>query len=193
MTLSYSQLLILSLLIALLVLLTLTWLQPIAVPQPVALSPAVAEWFALNATSTTIAENGQAKHQVSAERLTYYDQLQETAFIKPKALVFNPDLPPWQLTAVQGVAYHQSALEEMREIDLMGQVVIWREATKELPRSEMQTEFLKFFPEKNYVESDQLVIFKHGQNVMSGIGMWADLTKQQVQLLSDIKGKYVQE
>jgi lipopolysaccharide export system protein LptC len=193
MTLSNTQLMIFALLIALLIAITMTWLRPSKVIAPTPLSADVAEWFAVEATSTTIADNGQAKHEVSAQRLTYYDQLQQTAFIKPKALVFNPELPAWQLVANQGVSYHESALEEMREIDLMGNVIIWREATKDLPRSEMQTEFLKFFPEKDYVETDQQVTFTYGQHEMSGLGMWADLDTQQVKLLKNVKGKYIHE
>lgn len=193
MTLSPHQLLIFACLIIGLVTLTATWLRPVAVKAPPPLSAEVSEWFAVNTTNITIAKDGLVKHQVHAERLMHYDKLEKTDFIKPYALMFNPNTPAWQLRADAGTAYHENTLEEMEELDFSGNVVIWREAAPDLPRSEMQTEFLKFFPEKDFVETDQAVTFTYGQHTMSGVGMWANLNTQQVQLLNDVTGKYIHE
>ena len=197
MTLSTPQFLLFSLLCGLLIAITLTWLRPEITTSPVIFAETVPQWFSVNATSTAFDENGQPKHQVNAARLTHFEQLKETRFNNVEAQVFEADptkiIPPWQLRADNGVAYHKSALEEMKEMDLWGNVIIWRMAGIDTPTSEMTTEFLKFYPDEEYLQTDSLVTFRHGQQYTSGIGMEADLTTQNVKLMSTIQGRHIRE
>lgn len=193
MTLSPTQLLSFGLIIGILVFITLFFLRPVDVAEKNADDNNIAEWFAVNTVNISTTEHGIKKNKVSAKHLTHYAELKETFIVEPLAEIYNPDEPAWHLRANTGLAIHGSGLEDMREIDLNGNVMIWQEASKDRPASEITTEFLKFYPLKDYAETDQLVNFKHGSHQMSGVGMQAYLAKEQVKLLHQVRGQYVRE
>lgn len=191
MTLSPLQFIAFTVLAGVLIMLTLTWLAPTPTETAKEWSADVPQWFAMQAASTNIGENGKPKHQVIAQKLIHYDKQQQTEITQPEAIVFNPDTPPWQLKADNGIAKHAGALEEMREMNLYGSVIIWREEAPELPVSELTTEFLQFFPEQEYVQTDAVVNFRYGLHSTSAIGMHAVLNGQKIKLFDQVKSQYV--
>ena len=191
MTLSPLQFITFVVLAGVLIMLTMTWLAPAPATSVKEWPAQVPQWFAVNATSINLAENGKPKHQVEAKKLIHFDKQQQTEIIAPKALLFNPDTPPWQLQSNYGLAKHESALEEMNEMDLWGNVVISREESSGSPESEMTTEYLQYFPEQEYVQSDVLVQFRYGLHSTSAVGMNAYLNQQHIKLLNSVQSQYV--
>lgn len=191
MTLSPLQFIAFAVLAGVLAMLTMTWLAPTPTATAKDWPAEVPQWFALQAASTNVAENGKPKQQVIAKKLTHYDKQQQTEIEAPQAKIFNSDTPPWELTADRGLAKHTSALEEMREMNLYGNVIIWREEAPQTPMSELTTEFLQFFPPEEYVQTDALVNFRYGLHSTSAVGMNAYLNTQQIKLLNQVQSQYV--
>lgn len=193
MSLSPLQFITFAVLAGVLMMLTLTWLAPIPISSPKRWANDVPQWFSTETTSVKFTEEGKPEYQVSASKLFHYENQKETEIIMPRALVFNPGSSPWQLQADRGIAKNENTLEEMKEIDLYENVIIWRDADQNTPVREMKTEFLQFFPAENMVKTDVLVNFRFGQHTTSSIGLEADLSTQQVKLLNTVESQYVPE
>jgi lipopolysaccharide export system protein LptC len=191
MTLSPLQFIAFAILTGVLIMLTMTWLAPTPTLTAIDWEANVPQWFAVNASSVNFDESGKPKNQVLAEKLTHFDKQKQTEIVAPEARMFNVDAPPWQLQADAGLAKHASALEDMREMDLLGNVIIWREEAPDAPISELTTEFLKFFPEEEYIETDALVNFRYGLHSTSALGMTADLKTEHIKLLNQVQSQYV--
>lgn len=191
MSLSPLQFISFTILAGLLIMLTLTWLAPTPISSVKKWPNNVPQWFSTETTSTKMAATGKPEQIVSATKLFHYEQQKETEIIEPRATIFNTESTPWQMKADRGIAKHENALEEMKELDLYGNVIIWREADQTHAFSEMTTEFLQFFPEDNIVKTDVLVNFKYGQHSTSSLGLEADLDTQQVKLLNTVNSQYV--
>ena len=194
MSLSPLQFIIFGILAGVLIMLTLTWLAPMPISTTKKWGVDVPQWFSSQTKTITIAENGQPAHEFSAARLVHYEETMQTQIEAPRALVFKPGAPPWQLQADQGSAEHQGALEEMREIDLWGHVVIWRESDAQAPFTQVTTEFLQFFPTRKFYKNRCLGQFSLWKPFrFRSRRLTADLNTQQVKLLNNVQSQYIPE
>lgn len=166
---------------------------------PKMLSPAITDSgpqtfpvaFANNSTTRQFGEQGQLKYQFQAERVDYFQpeksSVDEYALAqKPYIILYNADAPPWYIRADNG---HSDANGDT--VTLTDNVVVWQiDALNK--RTELTTEKLVVFPEREYAQTDKAVKIVAPEGVTTAVGMKAFFNQDRLQLLSNVRSIHEQ-
>lgn len=77
------------------------------------------------------------------------------------------------------------------EVRLIAKVDLLGPATDKGERTHFQTESLQVFPHRNQASSDDAVTVTRADSIMHATGLRADMQSHRIQLLADVKGRYV--
>lgn len=101
----------------------------------------------------------------------------------PDVTVFGEDPSPWHLTARLG---RSDATGEV--LMFTGDVRAWQqnaEGTTEITSPELQVE-----PNRQFAQTDKAVTMRSPQSQHEAVGMRADLARDHIELLSEVRGTY---
>lgn len=109
-----------------------------------------------------------------------YSLLQTPVFI----LVNNPDKPGWYVTSQEG------RLDSNNEWFTLLQDVIATQTTEKQGTTTIATSDLRLNTREQFAETSKAVTMRAAQSQITGVGMRADIKRDHIQLLSNVKGTY---
>lgn len=177
-------LLILSL-VALLLIAT-TWLsQRSEKPSPSAEQAAapLIDYFIRDFDASITAANGLTSHHLKSGYLTHFAESGVIELELPQLTVFRPKAEQWLVEAQLG-----RMEEDGNQITLRGKVVLTQQSKVRPLR--VTTDKLLVYPDTQYGETDTPVTISAPSGRISGVGMKIFGEKNQLLLLSDVRGRY---
>lgn len=169
-------------------------------PQQMPLLPAVEEEARSMAPDYTITafhaidldEGGRLRYELAAERLVHFGKPDHAELVAPDMVFYRNGTPgepvasePWQLTANTG-----TITENGERLDLVGDVKVARLVEDGTGRMTMESPQLTVFGNQEFASTDGPVTLRSAQAELTGIGMQIDMKKGQMQLLSQVRGRY---
>ena len=169
---------------------TLSWWMPIEQAPVTTLVTApekrhIADFFLMDFDLTTMNAAGYPRYYLQAAWMQHYSDDDTSQLTDPSLTVYRPDSAPWQVRADQALvaAGGESVL-------LRDDVKVRRMATDSRDTLELTTSALRVIPDKEYAETDQPVTVVADSGVTRATGMRADLKRQRLQLLANVRGDY---
>ena len=128
---------------------------------------------------------GRMIRDLRAERLDHYADARGSLMQQPRLETRTALGKPWRIAAEEG-----QAPPEQDRVLLRRNVRISREASLNNEALELRTEALHVLPEQNYAETEAPAELRGEGMVTTGTGLKAWLDKEQLHLLSDVRGQY---
>jgi len=136
-------------------------------------------------TSTTLDENGNPLHQLIAKRLTHFPNQEHSDLIEPKMTFYKDDKSTWVAVARQG-----KIVGDGKEVFLQGDVYIHRPGDDKSKVS-INTTDLHIVADEDIAETPHNVVVQQDENTVTATGMFAHFGQGEVDLLSEVRGWYV--
>lgn len=134
--------------------------------------------------------DGKLQYQTLSERADHFQQLpnhsspRDYSLIQaPDVTVFGEDPSPWRLTARLG---RSDAAGEI--LIFTGEVRAWQQSAN--GTTEITTPELEVEPNRQFAQTDKAVTMRSPQGRHDAVGMRADLAKDHIELLSEVRGTY---
>lgn len=149
--------------------------------------PHVPSYYVRNLQAVSMGTGGIPERQLETRYLVQYLDDETTEMLAPRYHFFRQDTPPWDVVSEQGWLSADGELAL-----LSGRVTIMRPADENAAPFKMVTRNLRIQPDNNYLETDEAVNVKSGQDVIDAIGMQAWMGKtSRIKFLSDVRANYV--
>lgn len=143
---------------------------------------------------------GRLYHHMVSERADHFQYLPQRSSERDYSLIQKPDIrlygqseqedspdtetpAPWRARAEQG----RSNADATR-IHLQEQVRVWQQSDEGL--TELTTSELIIEPDRQFAQTDKAVKMRSPQGRNRAVGMRADLGKDHIELLSEVRGTY---
>ena len=127
--------------------------------------------------NTPLVRSFQAQAKPSAED---YSLFQTPAFI----LVNDPKKPGWFVTSQEG------RLDSNNEWFTLTQEVVARQTSEKQGETIITTSDLRLNTREQFAETSKAVTMRAAKSQITGTGMHADMKRDRIQLLSNVKGTY---
>ena len=146
--------------------------------------------FVIGSHSRVFDEQGHLRYILVTDEVNHYQYHanrasdQDYTWIEqPDITLLDPEQPPWYLSAERG---RSNPGED--SLTLLNQVRLWQEAERGL--MEMTTSEITLWPERQFAKTDKPVKMLAPRGNQDAIGLEADLGKNRIQLLSEVRGTY---
>lgn len=145
---------------------------------------------------------GRLYHHMVSERADHFQHLPQRSSERDYSLIQKPDITlygengpeggdspqtdapaPWRVRAEQGRSDANATRIHLRE-----QVRVWQQSEEGL--TELTTSELIIEPDRQFAETDKAVNMRSPQGRNQAVGMRADLGKDHIELLSEVRGTY---
>ncbi len=136
--------------------------------------------------TTSLNAMGQPAYKLYADNLLHYPDDDSATLEKPHLVVFRDEKEFWDIRADAGLV-----LNSGESVLLQGKVIILRVMPDDVEALQVTTSDLTVRPDDKYAETAAEVTIKDDRGVTTAVGMWADLNKRRVELLSNVRGTYV--
>ncbi len=166
------------------------WVLDEDVPEPVEAPEALdrerqpdyfVERFILNATD----ERGVHTYRLHGDSMTHFHG-DDLWLVNLPWLIFYPESgAPWHLRSERGRAWNG-----VTEAMLEGEVTIRREATAHNLEANVDTSEVYLRPASQYAETDEFAVYYRDGVRLSGIGARGYLGREELELLSEVRGVY---
>jgi lipopolysaccharide export system protein LptC len=130
---------------------------------------------------------GHREYHFTSPHLLHYAENDRTTFTLPHLLLYEDNAPPWTLNATQGEAIHGQT-----QITLLGNVTMTQpKGSANLP-TDIKTEKAVIYSKEKLITTDQFISAIQPNASAQGVGMKLDMNHHTLDLLSQVKGTYVQ-
>lgn len=144
------------------------------------------DYFSSGYYKKEMAENGLAKNELSADKMTHYSDDGTTHLESPVMTLYNSDAPPWVIQSEAGVLEADGD-----NLLLTGKVFISRAAMKKRKSFKINTSNLRVKLSISYAETDEWAEIIDGRNKTEGIGLESTFVDPvRLKFLSKVKGRY---
>jgi lipopolysaccharide export system protein LptC len=137
---------------------------------------------------TAMDDQGIPKQRLRAESMLHYAEADYAELVKPHLEVYRHDAGTTLLDADKALVYQGGD-----SVFLEGDVRMQREAWQQQGAMEILTQDVWFDAQREYARTDAAVTINDTNGTTTGRGMQADIKAGSMQLLSSVRGKYVQE
>jgi lipopolysaccharide export system protein LptC len=131
--------------------------------------------------------NGQLSHVLIAPRIDHFQDQKRSLMQQPRIQLARPDGVPWEVSAELADAEHSS-----EKLTLRQQVSLSRSAVAGVAPLRMETDMLIVDMQARTADTSSTVHFSGANGKVSATGLRANLTTEQLELLSNVKGHYEQ-
>jgi lipopolysaccharide export system protein LptC len=135
--------------------------------------------------STTLGLDGTPRHKLVAQRLTHFPNKEHSDLLAPEMTFYNINNNTWIATAKHG-----RILDDGNEVFLQGDVFIQRPGQLSTLIT-INTSDLHILPNKDIAETPHSVVMQQDKNTITSTGMFAHFGLGEVDLLSEVRGWYV--
>ncbi|WP_144211301.1 LPS export ABC transporter periplasmic protein LptC [Shewanella donghaensis] len=147
--------------------------------------PVRPDFIANDLRSTEFNEQGVVQSRVSAKHMEHFQQTNVTLFTEPVYLIYPDDgKAEWQLTADVG-----KLNKETGKVVLENNVIIDAINIDE-PVQSLTTTMLSLDLNTMIMTSDRQIVVTGQDFNIQGLGLYADLNAQELELLSQVEGTY---
>jgi len=144
------------------------------------------DYFSSGYYKKEMAENGLAKNELIADKMTHYSDDGTTHLESPVMTLYNSDTPPWVIRSEAGVIKADGD-----NLLLTGKVLITRAAMKKRKSFKINTSNLRVKLSISYAETDEWAEIIDGRNKTEGIGLESTFVDPvRLKFLSRVKGRY---
>lgn len=149
--------------------------------------PHVPRYFVRDLDMTSMSSEGLPERHVETRYVSQYLDDDTTEMESPRYHFFRSETPPWNVTAEQGWLSADGELAL-----LSGRVTIIRPAGTNSAPFKLVTSDLRIQPDNNYIETDNRVKAKSGDDNIDAVGMQAWMNEPgRIKFLSDVRANYV--
>lgn len=139
-----------------------------------------------NVTYMQMDAEGKLKHKVYSPKLIHFPYKDSSTFITPRIVVMNDPANPWVITADKG-----SSTQGITTIYLIGNVKVHQAPGPHNTELTITTSKATIKGHQKFVETDQPVTIIKPGTVITAVGANANLKTKVINLLSNVKEKYV--
>jgi len=129
-------------------------------------------------------ESGALSRMIVGDQMTRETDSGISQLQNPSATIYEDALPAWKLDSETGTIN-----ADQTEMTLFENVTVVQQPTEEL---ELQTEQLDINLVDQTASSAEKVVIMHTSGRQEGVGMTAELKRNELRLLSQVKGNYAQ-
>lgn len=151
-----------------------------------AMSSAEGAYFMEGVETKSFNETGNLSYTMQSPRVDHFPEDSRSEIRTPVLVMTRPSGPPWHLSAEAATARHPTG-----DMNLQGNVVLQREANPDYEPITMSTEQLQLNAAARQAAAEGLVRFVSPSGKVTGTGLRADLTTEQLELLANVQGEYV--
>jgi LPS export ABC transporter protein LptC len=131
-----------------------------------------------------IDDTGKVNMTMTASKMLHYSVHNITEFTQPLVTIYQQEQMPWIITAGHATSY-----QGMQKIYLWEHVVIKKNSS--IDPATLITDKLWLFPEHKLAKTSAAVTITQPNTSLTAVGFNADLNLGTIQLLSQVKGKYL--
>ena len=150
-----------------------------------ALQEARSDYYMEGVISRHYDVNGQLSHVLSAPRIDHFQDQRRSLMQQPHIQLARPDGIPWEVHAALADAEHSSDKLTLRQ-----QVSLSRAAVANVAPLRMETDTLRVDMQARTAETSSAVRFSSSYGSVSAIGLRANFSTEQLELLSNVEGHY---
>ena len=145
------------------------------------------DFYLKDFTLTTMDKSGAPRNRLESPYMVHYTDDDISEVTTPRMQVFRKDAPPWQIDAGSGVI-----LSEGKTVLLRDGVVIRQNNPQSGQHTTLRTPDLTVTPDSETAQTVSPVNFTDSVgNVVDAVGMRANFKDERLELLSQVRGKYV--
>ncbi len=138
--------------------------------------------------------NGQVNYNITGDKLSHHPLNDDFEIQQPRINSFDADKVPLNIRAERAVIEQKSLqitpARENDQIHLQGNVQAERPETASSKYMKLESEYLLLLPNENKMKTDQAVSLFTNSSEIHAVGMTADNTTQQIQLLSKVRASF---
>ncbi len=138
--------------------------------------------------------NGKANYLITGDRLTHHPVNDDFEIKQPRINSFDANKAPLNIRADRAIVEQKNMVmtpsREHDQIHLQGNVQAERPETANSTYMKLQSEYLLLLPDDNKMKTDQAVSLITSSSEIHAIGMIADNSTQQIQLLSKVRASF---
>jgi len=139
-----------------------------------------------NFVTTQTDVNGALRYKLAAQEMKHFPDKDTTDLIKPRFTRFAKDKPYTKLEGDTG-----NVSSDGEEVEVLGNVLVLREAFGEKGVMTIETDVLKILPNQEYATTDRPVVIKQAPGtVVHATGMIYEQKQQTVTLLHKVRAHY---
>ena len=144
------------------------------------------DYFSTGYYKKEMAENGLAKNELIADKMTHYSEDKTTHLVSPIMTLHDSDMPPWIIRSETGVLEADGD-----NLLLAGKVFISRESMKKRNAFQLNTSNLRVKLSTSYAKTDEWAVIIDGRNRTEGVGLESTFVDPiRLKFLSRVKGRY---
>lgn len=148
--------------------------------------PHLPDFWVEQLSALTMGADGRPAQRLAATSMRHYADDETTELTDPVLLVYEPNLPPWEIRSERG---WMSADGEL--VLLQGEVHINRQVSDRSRSVHLVTRDLRVQPKEEYAETDQPVRAESGPHWVTARGLEAWLRAPvRIKLLAQVRGYY---
>jgi len=138
----------------------------------------------------TFTQTGKPKHHLVADAWVHIPETAVSTVTSPFLIVYKPDETIWKIHSKQGTIRQPVTGNGIEQIELSNTVVLNRPQTPQNVPLKLETEMLRYEPQKQFVETESFVTITRPDLKITGIGMRGFLENSYVELLENVKTFY---
>ena len=144
------------------------------------------DYYAENMTIYSMDKTGDLQYQLEVSHLEHYPDDQSMLLSYPQMILYQDQHPSWTITSDNGTVTANG-----KEVTLSNNVIAKLTEKENVTQMKLTTEDLLVRPDKKYAETDNNVLLQDENGSTRAKGMKADIEKNRIQLLSNVRGTYV--
>lgn len=145
------------------------------------------DFYLKDFTLITMDKTGALLNRLESPYMVHYADDGVSEVTTPRMRVFRKNAPPWQIDAGTGVI-----LAEGKTVLLRDGVIIRQNHPQNGQHSTLRTADLTVTPDREFAETASPVSFTDSAGTaVDAVGMRANFTDERLELLSQVRGKYV--
>lgn len=165
------------------------WVLDEETHEPVTADPEEGEqrpdYFMEEFTLTATGDGGKQRYRLESPHMEHFRGRDEWLVDTPRVTYFADSGKPWRLHAERGRAWNR-----VEDVHLQGEVTIRRDAGAEHPPANVDTSEVFLKPDQRYAETDEHAVYWRDGVRMEGRGLQAWLDREELDLLSEVQGRY---
>lgn len=128
---------------------------------------------------------GRPVFRMLAQEMRHFPDDGTSEFDKPVIVSLDPERPTVRLTAQRALTDAQGRMTE-----LIGDVVLVREATDDAPQMTVETDFAIVDSDTEIARTTRPVLIRRGDSTLTGVGMEFNNATRQLRLDSQVRGQW---
>jgi LPS export ABC transporter protein LptC len=152
-----------------------------------------AQEYMKNVHVTHYAENGSIKDDITATSWEYHPNVEQSKLVNPVLYINKLNGITWRIEAKYGMAMHKTLESKILQLNLWDDVIARRPATITAEPITVSGRILHYFPETEYITSDEYVKMEKPGLTITGTGFHGYLNKNWVEILNNVTTQYINQ